>query len=793
MKRLLRICALAALAALAFSACGSTPEDSGPPGTWSLLATGGTGSIGGAGGTWSIDTYSVKGVTISRVGAPDTSFGIPEYNPSVNLGSNPVTLASDTVVVVLQPGAPDPGANVLYVIADTNDGAGFGSGDVNLYLGTGGTGTVPVATQIVTGLRVNNSATLTIGLNWDADNYDGDNSNATGQDTAYITFSGDVEIFGTVQAASLTTQNAAITVDQRHGANAVPRDRGALVLLARQLFIRGGANIIATGGNGAAAGERGGDGGYIQLGANNYLLNDGTINSSGGNGYDVSAASATIGGDAGVNAGLVDNNGVLLQSFGVIINRGTIFANGGAGSHGGTGAGVLFDATAQIFNSGQVTANGGAGVNGNGGNAYQVAGNSALVFDSVTASVYNNATLSQKGGDGTANGGEGGSVSLRSAASGASGDVVNAGAVIVSGGHSLVSGWGGNGGAIEYSAFGSIRNSGDLTLSGGTGKNANNGGHGGMVSLQNYVPRDINGQDMPVRVMQMAGNIFMQGGMSEGATGGNGGTVSVVQPRSGSAQSDGGVYFYAFTAADLSGGDGSTSGGSAAGLSLAVNTRNDLASGGAVTLPAGPILNEIDISARGGKGTAVAGTGGTGGYIQMQTTGSTWDIGKTSKFSNSGKLDVSGGSGGTAGGGNSGGIYLYAHDGVTNSGELDLMGGDSTGGSGGIGNHLELEMYAGLDVTNSGSIRAAGGSGMVGGKGGFSGVFLRAGGMAANNSINATGGSGTVTNGNGGYVWLSGESAASQQGAIDVAAGNGAGAAGIMGEIWVDRVEVMAP
>lgn len=746
-----------------------------------ITLTGGGGATttdGGDGGYWYMETYSVKGVKISRTGTVNTSFTVPNYNPPADLGANPLTISATTNIDVYDPVlGNDPAAGTPYMVV----------GDANLYI-SDDDGSVADETP-VTGLQVDAGVTLTLGLNYDS-------GGLTGQDWAYITFSDDINILGTVKTKDLTagnvpTNGVAPTIDTRHGAPATARDMGALDLEGEQIFIRTGGAINATGLAGTAATtERGGDGGYIYLYADNFVINEGTIDNSGGDG-----AGTGIGGDAGVSTAggsfvYIDCDG------GALINKGPIYANGGTGSAGGEAAYLELYADSLLYNTGSLMANGGTGLTGNGGNA-----DYDIYLYAYYGSIFNSGNISQKGGDaavssGTGTGGDGGYVYISAGDSGYVGDFINSGDIDVSSGSAITAGSGGGSyGYIYMYAYGAIKNSGDLTLAGGNGVGAGSaGGDGGYLEIDNYVPYDEGyDESLPVRPIQISGNISLNGGA--GVTGGAGGDFYIYQAESDDAQSEGGIELLGYTSADLSGGNGTSTGGDADWYSMEIYTYEDDWEIGDY-LPVGPITNEIAITAKGGNGTGAAGDGGDGGYIEWETDGSAWDLGTTSKLTNSGKVDVSGGSGGTSNGGDSGGIYWYGHDGVTNSGELVLEGGDSVGGTGGVGDYYSLEIYASLDITNSGIIRTTGGSGVTGGDGsdGWTDyIQIYAGGQVKNSgSIYTNGGDGTTTNGNGGNMDIFSETAATQNtaGLITVADGAGAGAAGTNGEIWIDWVDV---
>lgn len=780
MKKAASIMVLVLLAAAMLTACSSDNGGGGGGGAAGgvISMKGGAGATGGNVGTWYMDTYQVQGVRISSTGSADTSFSVPSYNPPFEGGANLYTAASSTTVVVLKTGDPDPGAGVPYLVT--------GTGDTNLYIGDG-SGTVPDPAERATGLKVNAGVTLTLGLNWDT-NYNG---STWIEDMAYIYFTDDVDIAGTLKTADLSTAIG--------GPDGTVRDMGALYLgTDTQMFVRSTGSINTKGTNATAAtNDNGGNGGYLYLYAGDYFENNGTIDNSGGNGDGTGN-----GGNAGVSMGWDSSLQVYVNGGndprgigGVLINTGSMTTNGGNGAAGGNTSRVYINAYSNVFNTGPITSNAGTGSTNIGGD-----GNRGINIYSYYASIYNSGAISQKGGDGATGGGNGGYVYLY-AGQWNTGDLVNSGNITTTAGSCTGAGDCNGGGAqnIDMFAYGAVKTSGNLTMNGGNGQGTGSGGYGGYLSIRNWAGYDYG--YLPVGDIQVSGNISLNGG-NGGATGtaGSGGDFDISQNSSNDAASDTGIMLLGYASADLSGGNGTVTGGNAG--YMYIYTYNDYPMGGWYAVPPGPITNEIAITGKGGSGTGTAGTGGNGLYMYWKTDGYEYGPGGVSILTNKGNIDASGGVGGT-GGGDSYAIYWYGHDGIVNSGNITMKGGDSVGGTGGDGAYNSLGIYSSMDIVNSGTINTTGGSGDVGGNGSMwtswltpndpfgNWVALIAGGQVRNTgSIICNGGAGVTTNGNGGGIELYSEKEGSVFASTSIAAGAGAGTAGTAGQVWVDGVRV---
>jgi hypothetical protein len=220
----------------------------------------------------------------------------------------------------------------------------------------------------------------------------------------------------------------------------------------------------------------------------------------------------------------------------------------------------------------------------------------------------------------------------------------------------------------------------------------------------------------------------------------------------------------------------------------------------------GPVVNEVDITARGGSGVVVPDLtlyawGRPGGSVYMQTA---WDearLNTATKVTNSGAIDVSGGDGyNTSSPWNnySGYIRMYGYHGVTNSGTLVANGGSdtatdgATNGSsyGSYANSPRLEAETGA-VVNSGAISNNGGDGEH--RGGWSdGVRMYGATVKNSGALSSNGGNADATlvgsiGGDGGEstLWGSGGlSAVSNSGTLSYSGGTGE-TAGDEGNVWV--------
>jgi hypothetical protein len=367
-----------------------------------------------------------------------------------------------------------------------------------------------------------------------------------------------------------------------------------------------------------------------------------------------------------------------------------------------------------------------------------------------------------------------------------------------------------------------VRTSGPLGLDGGDGKvSGSSGGAGGSLVLDKELGHDLrSGNTLFMKPIQISGNISARGGACSGCTGGTGGGLSVYDgdnDGTGPYEPDGvGVEFLGYARAALNGGDALTTGGdvSVSNVAFTINTHGSAlydSSGGVVydywgnaiqAFPAGSIVNELDISARGGNAAGTDGTGGSGpdGISVYWQVAASPVVGTGGDITNSGAIDLSGGnSTGTHDGGESAGLEWYAPGTITNSGTILNRGGNAVSGTGGQGGFDQIWLVAQRDVVNSGTIDTTGGTGASGGDG-SDGWSYRVGFYAAGQVRNSAplwspGGNATDaaagTAGSGGLIELFSQSKPTANSATcNVAAGAGGNTKGSVGQIWIDSANV---
>jgi hypothetical protein len=791
-RRAPALAAVLALTIVGGAGCKDLPDDPPPPLSRIDLSGGGGGSTrwGGDGGSWDIEVFSPGGVKLLRSGAADTSFAVPRTAAiPVDLGSNGVIVTGDVQVVRLSPGAAHPEDGVLYVfaVAPLDPAA-------PLYRRNSTSGALGNSSEQVTGMSIRPGATLTLALNLDTNGNGGD-------DLAVVWLPKDLEIAGTLRVAPLTSATG--NVDLRHGATALRRDSGGLSMKARRIFVRPGGTIDLRGGDGATGMDaRGGDGGYIRLQAVASIVNEGTVDNSGGAGSGTGR-----GGDAGISSAFEEFLALYAEGAngsgaeGLLVNHGRIVSNGGAGSSGGLPSLVRLRGRQGLYHSGEIAASGGEGRTGDGGGGVRWRADYTVVLASGGGSVHSSGAITARGGGGATVGGRGGYVSLRGGNAwhqeyDTAGHVVSSSEIDVSGGAGA-GGHGGEGGLIVLDARGSLRSSGALRLDGGAAAGGN-GGHGGTAVLQTSGPaftnRDVPEQVLPVGPLQLSGSISARGGSASGGQGGDGGDLAVYLE--GNHHTTAAIELLGYASAALSGGEGTDRGGDAQGpLSFA--------SGSCASLcpPAGGIQNELDLSLRAGDATAAGGEGGWGTWSLFMRVDPSFPSGGAVR--NSGNLDLSGGrSRGTKDGGHSGGMWLSAPGGVTNTGRILNRGGDAEAGTGGIGNWYEIWLVSAGDVVNAGEIVSTGGAGASGGAGSDGPAYstgLFAGGQVRNSGrLDSRGGLATDAaagrSGDGGHIELWSLGARTiDTGGLLVAPGTGGATSGAMGEISIDGVNVTPP
>jgi hypothetical protein len=403
------------------------------------------------------------------------------------------------------------------------------------------------------------------------------------------------------------------------------------------------------------------DAGELDLGGNGttkQIINRGTIEAK------------------GFGSGAAGNGGyIYFEPEDLVVNYGTIDASGGSSATGDGGYGGELDVYVDygdFYSSGNVLMNGGNGVSG--GDTEPNVGNFSSYSVYVETAYYDNnmgrngdiiisGTWEAKGGDGNAgNGGAGGYIYLQTDAVGAV--TINA----------AMSTKGGN----------------------GTGTNSTAGDSYGIdIYSENYDSVD---PASPGKI-RIAGQYDLRGGDGD-QTGGWGGYFEIYGDGYNNTSFIGSeVNLVGFPAINLNAGDGGQNGGDGGYFEIYTYSAG---------IPAGAITNETNVEAKGGNATGTGGGGGSGGYAELLTDSSNADPATT--VSNSGNIDVSGGTGDTGGDGYD--ISMEAQY-VNNSGNLTADGGNgiTNGGSGG-----DISLNSDMSPTsNYGTLSAQGGAGPTSG------------------------------------------------------------------------------
>ena len=163
----------------------------------------------------------------------DASFTPDIPTMTASLGSEPFIVADDTVVPLAV--TPESQGNGSYYLLQ---------GDPNLYHKVDGT-----TFLVVTGIRIEEGATLTLAMNADR-NYSGTNDSST------LDLQNDIEILGVLRTASFDDPG---TQD-----SASPKDRGGLFLSTYGSALIRPSGLVSTAGMDAVSGA-GGHGGSIEI------------------------------------------------------------------------------------------------------------------------------------------------------------------------------------------------------------------------------------------------------------------------------------------------------------------------------------------------------------------------------------------------------------------------------------------------------------------------------------------------------------------------------------------------
>ncbi len=662
-----------------------TTAPTGPAAQFVIHALGGDGvsGQGNVGGTIEVGLSPGSlggGVKVFATGEADASFTLPQP-PAFVAGAVPLTVSADLTLTSYA----DPASGLA-----SGDAFFRVDGDAFVYANQSG------AAVEVTSLTVAAGVTLSLPQAGTASSVD-------------LWVRGDVRNSGTIQTGTLTD---GVT-------------RVGLNLTTSHLYGEVGSHLLLRGGD--KAGDIAGSGGTLILIAGGLLINQGTIDTSGGTG--------STGGAAGSIS--------LISNASALYNTGAIDAFGGDGTNVNSGAGgsVLLAGFAGCSNSGPIDAHGGGVIAGSPGGSF------ALITSSVGVT-RNSGTVNLRGGSCTrgsdCEGGAGGSFSV----SGRGGETTHDANVDVSGGDGD---YGGNGGYIALASWEGLSYSENLSL--------------------------------PAGSLHVSGNLLANGG--GGSPGGNGGSVTIeTSPDTVPQGQD--VVLLGYTELDASGGAGDNSSGGNGGYvhlytQLSYPPYAESSAGG----PSGPVLNQAGLYAFGGSGT----NGGFGGTVNVETQ-LRYTFGRTEeKVINAGDVDVSAGASSIGGSSAGGSITLEGVSGVDDTGDLTSRGGNSTSTSQG-GNGGDVQVY-GDDgpVTCAGAISANGGTSS--GDGGGGGTVDVSGTTVTNSgNLSVDGANATAAGGNGGTLWLtSSPGATANTGTLTASAGTGT-PNGQRGYVYLDGVDV---
>ncbi len=488
--------------AVALAACGGggskdNNQVTGQTGQSTMDLSGGNGGSGNGGTGGELFVNSSGTVSILKNGTVDASFTVPTVDNS--LGANQFTVNQDTIVPVDSDNIP--GALCM------------STADATLYIGNGDFTCGDSGDTAVTGLVVNKDAALTLpDLGGAAAVSVANTVQINGTVTADMTVSTELDINAAVIEISstgkiITSSNdpavpsAAINLGYQHS-GAYPSTPTPVSTTA---IINRGA-IEANGSNGG--------GGHITLDANDYVVNQGIINGSGGDNPS---------GDGGAG-GEID----LYAEYGNVYNSDRIMANGGTGGGNGGNGGTIGIYTAYTDNShgmngdivlgGTIQANGGTATNGNGGDIGHID-----IESYALGNITINASVSVRGGaeSGTGPGGGGGKGispgGLFIHSDSTKGTPATPGAIQVAGQFDLRGGSGATGGLGGYCEITSDGNS-PIELV-GFPKIYSDGGSGATGGLGGSA--DLYGHQVTTN------DISAMGGNGTTGSGGNGGTITL--------------------------------------------------------------------------------------------------------------------------------------------------------------------------------------------------------------------------------------------------------------------------
>jgi len=806
---------------------GIQPESleppAGPPAAFNINTSGGGGMDGGSGGNIFLveDSGTLGGnIKMFNTGEADAGFTFPA-TVVTNLGAVPLVVTAAELTIAVED-TTEPAHGTPYLMTDSSS---IFISDFNDNPDLGGD------TPVATGVSVSDVTTLTFALN----------SNMATEANIYLAndFYNDgtvtvehVDVNGNLDSGDLT-----INLDTFHG------DTGSeIVLTGDDVPAQSPPETDGPGGHGGNFNLRAGDDdwyggpGYGLTNRAGAFFNQGTIDTSGGNGWSGSSDDG-YGGDAGH---------IIILASQQSINTGNMSANGGNGfdnfqngSGGGGGSIQIKAVRGNNFNSGDLEGSGGDadGDVGNGGSLslkYFGFDKGILLavknFDKGILLAVKNTGDILNSGDLTANGGDGPG-EWEPPCECPSGDLTASECVCLSGG-------GGHGGDIRFvTTGGKVVSSGDLTSTGGDllGDGDESGGSGGDFEARaepdgGAPEAGWYADGTPFGNFEFSGNIDLSGG--SGGTigdGGYGGDIDVYMDARGIPNNQE-IIFFGYLSINTSGAAGLDNGGSAGGIVM----RHDSSSPSRdVNGPSGGVVNYVPVNATGGDGPL--GDGGDGGFFALFTEDKKGYTTPGELAYNFANLDLYGGDGdgdvvlmaGVSnengyhhGGGHGGAVFIWGYNGAENTGNINARGGNSSGDNadGGDGAYVyhcydcrelrDWPVMPGVSIlsdlgpaVNSGNIDAYGGNATGLDTGmtpyGGDGMLIEIVGHSVDNSgnLSTAGGDATVGfGGDGDVVFLYGvfDGATNTASTIDVCGGFGdvPKADGDDGEVWIDGMNV---
>lgn len=417
--------------AIALTGCGSDSDSksvegrSGTPfSALSISAIGGSSTEGNGANGGSVDIFKTNSATdlkILKESSIDTSYELAEQTPA--FGINPIIIETTQTIQLVESTDDLPGAGELYMV----------NGEYRLYK-SDGTGTPGHEDHEVTGLTVNEGASLFLPANYDEDT------------EVRLMFNNDIVNNGVIASA-----------------NDVSGYRDDINLTAAAYY---GTGDILT--NGEIANYYRQSGGDVSIFAHT-IINSGLINTSGANKSDENTTGNGNGAAGSIN----------LSARVFVENTGELRANGGnSDSDASTDGGDITMNSLAVYNTGDINANSGSGTSDS------ATSNSADVELTALKELINTGNISVQGADAndSGNAGRGGNIQLyleEAYTVAYNQSLINTGNLTVDGGSITgeSTGAAGNGGDIyigadapdeEFNAERSIQISGNLSANGGS-------------------------------------------------------------------------------------------------------------------------------------------------------------------------------------------------------------------------------------------------------------------------------------------------------------------------------------